>query len=225
MRLLALTLLTTLLLPGPARADRLAVLELRGSAEVDALIMLTNAVRAGAVDALRGTEVSVMTRENMAMLLGDMGIDADCAEGVCEVETARNLGAQFVLSGEVLRVEGSWAVDLKLHETKGATLLDTREAVGSSHLDLREVLKAGSERLVAEALGLRAPEPRASGGLIREESAGFELESAAEHVVTFESEPSGAVVLSGGTLLCSATPCSKRMQEGGHRIEMQKRRA
>ena len=222
MRWLAFLLL--MLAPTAAYADRLAVLELRGSAERDALLMLTNSVRAGAVDGLRGTTIDVMTRENMATLLQDMGIDVDCAEGVCEVETARNLGAQYVLSGEVLRVEGSWVVDLKLHETTGATLLDTREAVGSSQLALREVLKGGAARLVEEGLGLAPSEPRATGALIREESTGFELESAAEHIVAFESEPAGAVVLVAGTLLCAATPCTRRLPEGSLRVEMQRER-
>jgi len=60
-----------------------------------------------------------MTRENMMVLLKDMG-KKDCSEGDCEVETARNIGADFVVSGSVVRIDAAFVVTLKLHETKGA---------------------------------------------------------------------------------------------------------
>ena len=47
----------------------------------------------GAVAKAESTNLKVMTRENMEVMLSDMGIDATCvSEGACEVETARNLG-------------------------------------------------------------------------------------------------------------------------------------
>lgn len=42
-----------------------------------------------------------------------------------------------------------------------------------------------------------------------------------ETIVKFESNPSGAVVLADGKLLCQATPCSKILTQGKHEIEMQ----
>jgi len=41
-------------------------------------------------------------------------------------------------------------------------------------------------------------------------------------VVSFESEPSGAVVLVDGRLHCPGTPCSKTLTGGSHKVEMQK---
>ena len=43
--------------------------------------------------------MDIMTRESMAAILGDMGLDVSCVEGQCEVETARNLRAALVISG------------------------------------------------------------------------------------------------------------------------------
>ena len=41
-------------------------------------------------------------------------------------------------------------------------------------------------------------------------------------LVSFESEPSGAVVLVDGRLQCPGTPCSKTLAGGSHKVEMQK---
>ena len=140
MRFPAFLLLLLLLVPSLAHAGRLAVLELHGSADDDALVMLTNALRAGAADATRGRSVTVLTRENMAVLLTEMGEELGSCEGACEVETARNVGADHVVSGQVLRVDGAWVVDLKFHETKGGDLVDTAGVVGNSMLELRSLL-------------------------------------------------------------------------------------
>lgn len=81
-------------------SKRLAVLEFRGKIDSDVLETFADAVRGGAVEGLAGREVEVLTRENMMVLLREMGKE-DCTEGDCEVETARNIGADFVVSGTV----------------------------------------------------------------------------------------------------------------------------
>ena len=84
---------------------RLAVLEFRGkNLEQDILMTFSDTVRGGALQGLSGRGVVVMTRENMLVLLKDMG-KKDCQEGECEVETARNIGADYVVSGKVVRME------------------------------------------------------------------------------------------------------------------------
>jgi len=92
----------------------LAVLELRGAKiEGDVLDAFADAVRSGAVEGLAGSGVQVMTRENMLVLLKEMG-KKECTEGDCEVETARNIGADFVVSGSVVRTAATLVVALKL---------------------------------------------------------------------------------------------------------------
>jgi len=78
-------------------AKRLAVLEFKGRGiEGDVLDAFSDEVRGGAVEGLAGRGVQVMTRENMMVLLKEMG-KSGCSEGDCEVETARNIGADFVV--------------------------------------------------------------------------------------------------------------------------------
>jgi hypothetical protein len=76
-----------------AAAPRLAVLELSGAKlTLEERSLLTDAVR-GACVKQAGGRLVVMTRENMEVMLSDMGIAPSCvSEGACEVETARNLG-------------------------------------------------------------------------------------------------------------------------------------
>jgi TolB-like protein len=130
-------------------ARRVAVLEFQGRAVDDeARMTLSDAVRGGVLDAARGRDLLVMTRENMAALLKEMG-KPDCSEGDCEVETARNIGADYVLSGEIARIEGTYVVTLKLHESDDGRLLSTATARGPTQLDLIDPLHKRGRELVS----------------------------------------------------------------------------
>jgi TolB-like protein len=95
----------------------LAVLEFSGArTQGEILEVFADTVRGGVVQGLARREIQVMTRENMMVLLKEMGKN-DCVEGDCEVETARNIGADFVVSGSVVRIDQSFVVTLKLHES------------------------------------------------------------------------------------------------------------
>jgi len=87
------------------RGKRMAVLEFQGrNMDEDILMTFSDTVRGGALQGLEPHGVVVMTRENMMVLLRDMG-KKECGEGDCEVETARNIGADYVISGKVVRIE------------------------------------------------------------------------------------------------------------------------
>jgi len=165
LRLPALMGLASAVLFGqPAVAEtvskRLAVLELKGeivSGEVREA--LADEIRGGAVEGLADRGVQVMTRENMMVLLKEMG-KKDCSEGDCEVETARNIGADFVVSGSVVRIDASFVVTLKLHETKGGSLLATDRIEAKSQLEVSRHLREHGRTLVANNIGFRpAPPP------------------------------------------------------------------
>jgi hypothetical protein len=93
--------------------------------------------------------LSVMTRENLLVLLQASGKDlADC-EGECEVDTGRRIGADAVVSGDVLKFGARYKLSLRLHETKGGRLLATSIASGST----LEELDAEVQTRAAELLG------------------------------------------------------------------------
>jgi formylglycine-generating enzyme required for sulfatase activity len=137
----------------------LAVLEFKGAnLKADILDTMSDAVRGGASDALTSTGTNVMTRESMLVLLKEMGIK-ECTEGDCEVETARNIGADYVISGRIVQMDGSYVATLKLHETKRGTLLGTRDAEAKKQKDLWHALKELGRKLVAEKLVARPNPP------------------------------------------------------------------
>jgi hypothetical protein len=140
---------------GVQNPRHLAVLEFQGKGlDDDILMTLSDTARGGALGGIEGRGIAVMTRENMLVLLRDMG-KKECGEGDCEVETARNLGADFVVSGRVVRMERLYVVTLKLHETKGGTLLGTTTAEGASQVDVLRLLRERGRRLVSEGLRLQ----------------------------------------------------------------------
>jgi formylglycine-generating enzyme required for sulfatase activity len=140
----------------------LAVLEFKGAKlKADILDAMSDAVRGGASDALAGTGINVMTRESMLVLLKEMGIK-ECTEGDCEVETARNIGSDYVISGRIVQMDGSYVATLKLHETKRGTLLGTRDAEAKRQTDLWRALKEQGRKLVAEKLVARPNPPAVS---------------------------------------------------------------
>ena len=131
---------------GVKKESRLAVLEFSGPLDATVLMMLSDEVRGVALKAVAEHRCSVMTRESMAVILKDMG-RGECEEGDCEVETARNIGADFVVSGSVAKIEGSFVATLKLHETARGMLLASARATALTALELIEAIKRSSAEL------------------------------------------------------------------------------
>jgi TPR repeat protein/TolB-like protein len=154
-------LLAAALICAEARADTLAVLALRdkvGSAEVDAEYF-TDAVRSAALAEVPG--LRVMTRENVLVLLEAQGRSLEQCEGECEVETGRLLGADWIVSGDLLRVGTRLKLDLRLHETRGGLLLSAAQAGGAGVEQLDDATPGAVKKLL-EPLARRAADKPAA---------------------------------------------------------------
>jgi hypothetical protein len=80
-----------------------------------------------------------MTRENLVVLLETTGRSvADCVDK-CEIETGRMVGADFVLSGTIIRFGDELRLSMRLHETHAGTLV-AGDMVGGA--DLRALERA-----------------------------------------------------------------------------------
>jgi hypothetical protein len=183
-----LPLLAVLALAGPVRTlavQRLAVLtpaapwsgrcgEAKRTDELtercSVLDTLADEARAGALAAVDRREVDVMTRENTAQLLKENG--GLCTEGECEVETAKLLGADLVVSGNVTLVEGTWFVTMKLHAVRTAKLLHTSERIkGRTQVELIEAVRPAAQSMVRNGLdgSAMAARPVERSGAVPEE--------------------------------------------------------
>ena len=151
----------------PAATRIVSVLELRNKQQlrdgpgIDAGYV-ADRLRAEVLGA--GIDARVISRENMLVLLQAQGKQlADC-EGECEVETGRRIGADLVVSGEILRVGESLKASIRLHETRSGTLVAAVTAAGSTAEELDSRLGSAVRQLVAPLQRPGAASPARSSG-------------------------------------------------------------
>lgn len=139
---------------------RLAVLELDHPAQIPARTAryLSDLVRARLVDEAKGW--LVMTRENLVAHLPP-GVDLATCEGDCVVTTGRNVGADAVVSGELVALGAELRLLLKVHSTADGALLGSAKGAGS--LPAIEARIPELARTLAAAIGMR-PAPLAGPG-------------------------------------------------------------
>ena len=129
---------------------RVAVLEFKAAAgfTVEDAHYLADEVRGIILKA--APRLGVMTRENLLVLLQASGKDlADC-EGECEVDTGRRIGADAVVSGDVLKFGARFKLSLRLHETKNGRLLAAAVASGATLEELDAALQERAAELLAD---------------------------------------------------------------------------
>jgi hypothetical protein len=104
----------------------------------------TDRVRGILVDVAPAAKV--FTRENILVLLSGRNL-ADC-EGECEVETARRIGADLVVSGDLRRVGATLVLSMRLHEAASARLISAASASGAKPEEIDASLDLAIQRLV-----------------------------------------------------------------------------
>ena len=156
----------TLFSTSAAAAQLLAVLELSGDLPAKQRQALTDAIRQAAMDAAASSGIKVMTQENMETLLTDMGIDASCVtEGACEVDTLRNLQANYGVTGKVTDFEGTYVVTLQLYDTRSGTMMGSQSAKSKHALELFDPLVPDATRALLTPLS-SAPPPSADEAVV-----------------------------------------------------------
>ena len=78
-----------------------------------------------------------------------MGLDSSCvAEGACEVETARNLGVDYVISGSIVVLDSGTIVTLQLHEVRSGKLLASEQVLRADVVSLLQDLPVATQALL-----------------------------------------------------------------------------
>ena len=108
---------------------------------------ITDLVRAASLRVAPG--LHVMTRENTMVLLQASGKKLEDCEGECEVDTGRRLGADLVVTGQVLKVGTSFKLTLRMHETQTGRPLSGAVASGKTVDDLDADTRRAVETLIA----------------------------------------------------------------------------
>ena len=148
---LAATLL--LLWAGVAEAQqstkkKLAVLEFGHGAEVEAktAAYMVDVVRGEAVKLPDG-QFLIMTKENILEMLPPETDLASC-EGACEVETGRNIGADYLITGEFIEIGGEIKASMRLYDTASGSLKASEKGAAKGVADLESVVMATAGRLM-----------------------------------------------------------------------------
>ncbi|MEC7983678.1 MAG: PEGA domain-containing protein [Myxococcota bacterium] len=232
-RYMFLCCLTILFLPQTALAEvRLAVLEFRGVGVSETLLqVLSDKVRSGVLHVSKGQQINgedliIMTRENMMAVLNDQGLSAEDCTGSCEVDIAKNIGADYVISGNLSKIDELYILSIKLHETAKSNLLGSE----SLETEKKRELISGAEQIGSKVFqaGLNLSGGQASSGFQGGFSGGTDDwnpdANEAKKVVSFSSNPKGAAVVVNGVVACAATPCSKSFAPKRHQVSVQKDR-
>ena len=148
--------LAALIVAQAAQGPLIAVLEFKselGGAERKAVSVryLADTVRSAALEALPGAQV--ITRENMLVLLASSGRKLEECEGECEVDTGRRLGAELVVSGDLLKFGSNYKLDLRLHDTRNGRLLAGAQASGKTADELDAALAPAVAKLFGPVKG------------------------------------------------------------------------
>ena len=176
-------------------AEHLAVLEFTGNENDDLVSILSDQARAGALDQLDPIQYSIITRENMMQILNDMGRDTSCLEGSCEVDLARNIGADLVISGTITQIDEVWMVMMKLHQASTGTLLSMKRVQASDSVELVENTFKGARTLLKDGLNLVDDLAR----------------------IEFTAKPNAAIYIND-KLICPSTPCVREVPTGDQTI-------
>lgn len=150
----------TVLLAGVVHATpKAAVLELRhpSSMNTAAVSYLTDRVRQ-VVHARARDHWDLLTRQNLAALLPPDQSLADC-EGECDVETGRNIGADYVISGRILRFDTGLRALLTLHDTRTGRQISSTHARGTDLQSIEANLVRATQQLVDAVPEVRAQQP------------------------------------------------------------------
>jgi hypothetical protein len=133
-----------------AAGQKLAVLdfksELTAPAEKPLPRYFADQVRGAALAA--NPALHVITRENLISLLKASKTAIENCEGECEIETGRRIGADLVVSGDLLRIGSSYELDMRLHDTAEGRLLSTATASGHEIDDLDKATPAAVAKLL-----------------------------------------------------------------------------
>lgn len=159
MKILIGVLVALALLPSPAHAERIAVLEFSsdGSVADDQLVFLADMVRAAARVALDTDEWMVITRESMLVVLESNVGDLEACVGECEVETGRLIGADLIIAGGLVKFGEDFRLMLKLYETKDGNLLRTETVKAGNLSDLADAVEGVGKKKRIPGTALLAP--------------------------------------------------------------------
>ncbi len=149
-----------------------------------------------------------------------------------QCKLGQEVSANSLLKAAITGSKGKWWLSLSLFSAESACLLVGSSAPWNPKRPGMAVAEA-VDRLLSKLKqelqmpsGKRKPTVSKPTGpkVIGEQPADWSPESSEEVIVSFFSQPEGAVVLVNANMVCKNTPCSKSVPKGRHLVSMQAER-
>ena len=115
--------------------------------------------------------------------------------GLAEVDLARNIGADLVVSGSISQLGDTQLVMLKLHQSDNGNLLAMHKIQANDPVSLVEATFEGSKTLLRKGLNIVAESAK----------------------ITFTTTPKSKSFVDG-QLICEQTPCLRSVEQGSREI-------
>lgn len=197
-----------------AETSRLAVLEFGqdGNFSEHEVAFITDKVRALVLG--EAPSQDVITKENLLVLLQAGSKKLESCQGECEVETGRLVGADWVISGTMLRFGSRIKVALRLHETREGRLRTASEASATDLEGLDDALASAVQTL---SVPLSIPASSTPAGQTGPDAA---LDAGRMARLAVLSDPAGAEIVIDGTTQRFRTPYLFRLAPGAHQVEV-----
>jgi Protein of unknown function (DUF1566)/PEGA domain len=163
-----IVLASVVVLAAPTR--KVAVLELVNKAGItdDEAYFLTDKVRRTASGTLPTGHFTIMTSENIQELLPPGKDLAKCTDAQCEVEIGRNIGAEYIVTGEIIRYAGDLRVQVKVHHVPSGHFIGSMDTEPGGLREQETMLSSISATMMNKVLshaGVTAPSQRGGGAV------------------------------------------------------------
>jgi hypothetical protein len=129
--------------------SRVAILNLKNEAGLKTaeVSFLSDVVREVFSKSNQKNQLHIMTRENINALL-DKPLEECISENECEITLGRNLQAQILVTGDVLKIGDKYRFFLRIYDVKSAKLLGSESGRAINIDELEKEIKSASLRLV-----------------------------------------------------------------------------
>ena len=143
-----------------------------------------------------------------------------CYGKQCQIPLGQALAADTILNGSVTLFMGRYTLTVELIDLAKEATVKGANSNFKSTPGLRDAL----DDVISEIVGKRKASAFKSESY-QEKDEGWDVGGGGgEFILKLESEPTGAIVMLDGNLLCQSTPCSKMVSGGKHKLVMQKER-
>lgn len=101
-------------------------------------------VRTMISEGLDREKYNLYTKENLLAMIKTEILGKSCVEGACQIEIARNIGADYAITGSFYRISNIEYLSISLYETKEGTLLEKKNIKANTCNNLFEKIDISS---------------------------------------------------------------------------------